>query len=66
MTRKRLATKSPSHRAALAAGLPPEPWKSEKAAVWLTYTPPVRLRESWAASSRQTSSICRSTSSEVV
>ncbi len=35
-TRKRWATKAPSHSAALAAGLPPEPWKSEKAAVWLT------------------------------
>jgi hypothetical protein len=36
MTRKRLATKAPSHSAEFAAGLPPEPWKSEKAAVWLT------------------------------
>ncbi len=36
--------------------MPPEPWKSENAAVWLTYTPPVRLRESCADSSRQTSS----------
>lgn len=35
-TRKRLATKALSHRAAFAAGLPPEPWKSENAAVWLT------------------------------
>lgn len=34
--RKRLATKAPSHRAALADGLPPEPWKSENAAVWFT------------------------------
>lgn len=34
--RKRLDTKAPSDRAALAAGLPPLPWKSENAAVWLT------------------------------
>src|SRR5690606_19250193 len=65
-TRNRLATNAPSVRAALAAGLPPEPWKSEKAAVWFTYTPPVRLRESWAASSRHTSRTASSTSGEVV
>ena len=47
-TRKRLATNAASHSAAFAAGLPPEPWKSEKAAVWFTYTPPVRFSESCA------------------
>lgn len=34
--RNRLATKAASQSAALADGLPPEPWRSEKAAVWLT------------------------------
>ena len=60
-----METKAPSHSAAFAAGLPPEPWKSEKAAVWFTYTPPVRLSESCADSSRQISSTARSVSAEV-
>ncbi|GDY75434.1 hypothetical protein SAV31267_049190 [Streptomyces avermitilis] len=65
-TRNRFATNAPSHSAAFAAGLPPDPWKSEKAAVWLTYTPPVRLSDSWAHSSRQVSWTASVTSSEVV
>src|SRR5439155_25564466 len=54
--RKRPATKAPSVREALAAGLAPVAWKSENAADWLTQMLPTRLQESatptsWAAAS---------------
>ena len=38
-------TKAGSVRVALAAGLAAVPWKSLKAADWLTKTPPVRFSE---------------------
>src|SRR5690606_31801681 len=43
--RNRSATYAPSVSEAVAAGLAPVVWKSEKAADWLTNTPPVRLHD---------------------
>ena len=64
-TRNRLATNAASMYAELAAGLAPVPWKSEKAAVWLTNTGPVRFSESETPQSAAASRAASSTSSEV-
>src|SRR5688572_23863739 len=60
--RNRPATNAPSVREALAAGLAPEAWKSEKAADWLTKTPPVRFWDRCTP----TSTAARSTSSSTL
>ena len=65
MTRKRDATYAPSVYAAVAAGLAPVPWKSEKAADWLTKTPPSRFSDSATPASSAASRTCPTTASDV-